>query len=98
MSTLKYIDVKNHKQFESHVYLFENSLLCTQSDNLMENRLHYHTHIELEDIYFIEFLDDTTIQLTLRWKEICFSGDTATIQEWVTALKSINGSYEEKGE
>lgn len=98
MSKLKIYDAKNPFPYEAHVYLFENTLLCTQSDNNIEHRLVYRTHIDLDHIYFIEFLEENRIRLTLRQKEFCMSGDTAEIQEWVTALKSVKDYDEENGE
>lgn len=94
MSLLKVSDAKN-APYEGHVYLFENALLCTQPNN--ENRLVYRTHVHLDHIYFIEFLEENTIKLTLRQKEFCLSGKTVEIEEWVTALKSIRDYDEQNG-
>lgn len=97
MSKLKISDAKNVSSYEGRVYLFENALLCTQAENTSEDRLIYRAHINLDDIYFIVFLEDDMIKLTLRQNEVCFSGDTVEIEEWVTALKSVKDYDEQNG-
>uniref|UniRef100_A0A336MCY0 CSON009777 protein n=1 Tax=Culicoides sonorensis TaxID=179676 RepID=A0A336MCY0_CULSO len=84
-------------EYESNVYLFEKSLICTESNPNFNNRLLYRTHVTLDEIYFIEFLEESKIKITLCQKKISLSGATENIQEWATILKSPGKGDEGNG-
>lgn len=71
--------------FKGKAFLFEGALLCTEW-NEMQRVFYYRTHVELNDILYIDADKPGTFRINLDDKEVDFSSNKATIEQWIDFL------------
>lgn len=79
------INTKEGVTFKGKAFLFEHALLCTVYDMLKGEYL-YRTHIMLDDILYIDADKQGTFKINLDDKEVEFSTDKQTVEEWIDLL------------
>lgn len=79
------INTKEGVTFKGKAFLFEQALLCTVYDMLKGEYL-YRTHIMLDDILYIDADKQGTFKINLDDKEVEFSTDKQTVEEWIDLL------------
>ncbi|XP_063707904.1 uncharacterized protein LOC134836652 [Culicoides brevitarsis] len=71
--------------FKGKAFLFEGALLCTEW-NETQRLFYYRTHVELNDILYIDADKPGMFRINLDDKEVDFMGKKATIDEWIDLL------------
>lgn len=78
-------NTKQGLMFKGKAFLFEGALLCTEFDEI-RSLFNYRTHIVLDDILYIDADKQGTFRVNLDDKEVDFSANKATVENWIDLL------------
>lgn len=88
MNQFEIFDSKLNKTYKAKVFLFEDVLFCTEIDG-SSTKLIYREKIDVcEILYVYSKIDEGCFTISLLNKDLSFSSDILTIQEWIKILGS----------